>query len=120
MYKLRRIINNQLAVLNINLKEETSKTIIAHLIPDCNYEINSIMPAIDNLAHLVNQHYLFQKPIIELHLPNCLVGRFLDEIASRMSNTTKNTFNKLRIIDAYRIFEYDGWDWKLISTVIRN
>lgn len=114
MYILQETINNRVANLGIELGKETNKTSISHLVPDCDYEIGSIMSTIDYLKQLVNQHDLFQKPIVELRIPHCIVGKFLDEIASRMPNDARNAFSKLRIIDAYRVFEYDGWDWKLI------
>ena len=112
----QKIIDNKIVNFNIELSEETSGAIISYLIPNSDYEIDFIICTIISLTNFVNQYDLLQKPIIKLHMPNYFAGKLLDEISSRIPNSTKKIFNKLQIIDAYRIFEYNGWKWKLIFT----
>lgn len=45
------------------------------------------------------------------------MGVVLSDIASEMPNSTRNSFSKLYIIDLYRVFEYDGYDWKIKSVL---
>ena len=105
-------INNNVYTFEISLNEETSKTTIKYNLE--NGSLQETAKILRDITILISRHNLLQKPIIILHAPRCLMGAILDDVASEMPNSTRNSFSKLYIIDFYRIFEYDGYDWKFI------
>lgn len=112
---LKEIINNRIYIFEIILNEETSKTIIKYCLE--NGSLKEVVAAISVINKLINKHNLLQKPTIKLYVPQCLMGVILSDIASEMPNSTRNSFSKLYIIDLYRVFEYDGYDWKIKSVL---
>lgn len=110
------LVNGRNYFLTISIGEESSMTIIECNLEDClEKEINldNILEVLGDICSFINEHNLFQKPIIKLSIRNRLIGRYLDNIAAKMPNCVRNTFSKLVIGDACRIFEYDGYNWRL-------
>lgn len=110
---LKEVINNHMYVFEITLNKESSKTIIGYYLENGN--LKEVTDVIKATSILINRHNLFQKPIIKLYAPQCLMGAILNDIASEMPNSTRNSFSKLYVIDLYRVFRYDGYNWRVES-----
>ncbi len=110
---LKEVINNHIYVFEITLNKETSKTIIGYYLE--NGDLREVTDIIKATSILINRHNLFQKPTIKLYAPQCLMGAILNDIASEMPNSTRNSFSKLYVIDLYRVFKYDGYSWRVES-----
>ena len=109
----KEVINNRIYIFEITLNKETSKTTIRYYLANGSLkEVTNTMKAINIL---INRHNIFQKPIIELYTPQCLMGAILNDIASEMPNSTRNSFSKLYVVDLYRVFRQDGYNWRVES-----
>lgn len=110
---LKEVINNRIYIFGITLNKETSKTIIRYYL--ANGSLKEVTNTMKAISILINRHNIFQKPIIELYALQCLMGAILNDIASEMPNSTRNSFNKLYVVDLYRVFRYDGYNWRVES-----
>ena len=106
-------MNNRIYIFEITLNKETSKTIIRYYL--ANGSLKEATNTMKAISILINRHNIFQKPIIELYTPQCLVGAILNDIASEMPNYTRNSFSKLYVVDLYRVFRYDGYNLRVES-----
>ena len=109
------MINGSAYTFKIILNKETSKTIIKYRLEDGS--LKEVSKTLDAMTILIKRHNLLQKPTIILYAPHCLVGAILSDVASIMPNFTRNSFSKLYIIDLYRTFEYDGYNWQIKSVL---